>query len=137
MDAVAAPRAQPGPVPATAGAGPLPRRMRRVFALDDFEPLARRHLPRPIFGYVSGGAETNASLDDNRAAFDEYGFVPRVLRDVSRRSPPTALFGHTYAAPFGIAPMGMSALAAYRGDLVLARRRGRGRHPDDHAAARR
>jgi L-lactate dehydrogenase (cytochrome) len=40
---------------------------------------------------------------------------------VSRRSQATSLFGRTYAAPFGLAPMGMSALAAYRGDLVLAR----------------
>ena len=44
-----------------------------------------------------------------------------VLVDVSRRSQHTSLFGHTYASPFGIAPMGISALSAYRGDLVQAR----------------
>ena len=96
------------------------RRMRRVLSLDDLEPMARRHLPRPIFGYVAGGTESNASLADNRAAFAQYGFVGRGLRDVSKRSQATRLFGRTYAAPFGIAPMGMSALVAYRGDLVLA-----------------
>src|SRR3712207_6205476 len=71
----------------------LPRRLRKILALDDFETAARRHLPRPIFGYVSGAAETNASLDDNRGAFAEFGFVPRVLTDVSRRSQATTLFG--------------------------------------------
>jgi L-lactate dehydrogenase (cytochrome) len=99
----------------------LPRRLRKILSLDDFEGAARCHLPRPIFGYVSGGAETNASFRDNRAAFDELKFVPRVLLDVSGRSQTTTLFGETYSAPFGIAPMGMSALSAYRGDLVLAR----------------
>jgi len=98
----------------------LPRRLRKILALDDFEKAARAHLPRPIFGYVSGAAETNASLRDNRSAFDEIGFVPRVLVDVSRRSQKTELFGKVYSAPFGIAPMGISALSAYRGDLVLA-----------------
>ncbi len=98
----------------------LPRRLRDVLALDDFETLARRHLPRPIFGYVSGAAETNASLRDNRTAFDRYGFVPRVLIDVSKRRQSTELLGRAYAAPFGIAPMGISALSAFRGDLVLA-----------------
>ena len=98
----------------------LPRRLRRILCLDDFEAAARRHLPRPIFGYVAGATETNASLRDNRAAFDAIGFVPRVLVDVSRRSQATSLFGKTHAAPFGIAPMGMSALSAYRGDLALA-----------------
>jgi L-lactate dehydrogenase (cytochrome) len=99
----------------------LSRRLRRILSLEDLEPAARAFLPRPIFEFVSGGAETNASRTDNRAAFAELGFVPRVLTDVSRRSQAATLFGRTYAAPFGLAPMGMSALAAYRGDLVLAR----------------
>jgi L-lactate dehydrogenase (cytochrome) len=106
-----------------------PRRLRRILALDDFEAAARRHLPRPIFGYVSGGVETNASVRDNRSAFEEYGFVPRVLVNVSGRSQSTELLGHTYAAPSGIAPMGISALSAYRGDLVLARAAGRANIP--------
>ena len=97
-----------------------PGKLRRYLSLADFEKAARRHLPRPIFGYVSGGAEDCASLHDNRAAFSEIGFVTRVLRNVSARSQQVELFGRTYASPFGIAPMGISALSAYRGDLVLA-----------------
>jgi L-lactate dehydrogenase (cytochrome) len=96
------------------------KRLRNVLSLDDFEVAARKHLPRPIFGYVAGAVETNWSLDDNRAAFAEYGFLPRMLVDVSGRSQETTIFGHAYAAPFGIAPIGISALYAYRGDLVLA-----------------
>ncbi|MBV8589796.1 MAG: alpha-hydroxy-acid oxidizing protein [Acetobacteraceae bacterium] len=99
----------------------LPRRLRRILALDDFEAAARRHLPRPIFGYVSGAAETNASLRDNQSAFEEFGFIPRVLVDVSKRTQRVELLNRIYSAPFGIAPMGISALSAYRGDLVLAR----------------
>lgn len=95
-------------------------RLRRVLSLDDFESHARRHLPRPVFGYVAGAVETDWTLTDNRVAFAEFGFLPRMLVDVSRRSPQTTLFGHRYAAPFGIAPLGISALYAYRGDLVLA-----------------
>jgi len=97
------------------------RRIQRMLCLDDFEAAARKHLPRPVFGYVSGAAETNASLSDNRRAFRELGFIPRVLIDISKGSQQTSLFDRTYAAPFGIAPLGISALYAYRGDLVLAR----------------
>jgi L-lactate dehydrogenase (cytochrome) len=99
----------------------MTRRFKRILCLDDFEAAARKHLPRPVFGYVAGAAETNASLSDNRRAFGEFGFVPRVLIDISKGSQQTSLFGRTYAAPFGIAPMGITALYAYRGDLVLAR----------------
>jgi len=99
----------------------LPRRLRMILALDDFEVPARRYLPRPMYGYVSGGAETNASLRANREAFDDFALLPRVLVDVSARSTKTTLFGRAYDAPFGIAPMGGSSMAAYQGDIVLAR----------------
>ncbi|MFE0017867.1 alpha-hydroxy-acid oxidizing protein [Mesorhizobium sp. NPDC059054] len=99
----------------------MDRRLRKVLSLDDFEPLARRHLPGPLFGYIAGAAETNASLRLNAGSFQDYVFKPRVLRDVSARTAATDLFGETYAAPFGIAPMGISALMAYRGDIVLAK----------------
>lgn len=99
---------------------PVPRSMRRVFCLDDLEAEARRFLPPAIFSYVVSPAETGATLDDNRQVFDEIRFVPRVLRNVAERSISTTLMGQEYAAPFGIAPMGVSALTAYRGDVVLA-----------------
>jgi L-lactate dehydrogenase (cytochrome) len=98
-----------------------PRRLRRILSLDDFEIAARRHLPRPIFGFIAGAAETNATWRDNREAFQDYGFRPRGLVDTSKRSQATELFGQLYAAPFGIPPMGIAAIAAYRADLVLAR----------------
>ena len=97
------------------------RSLRRILSLDDFERAAASYLPRPVFAYVSGAVEDCISYRDNRAAFEELGFVPRVLVDVSKRTTKAALFGRQWAAPFGVAPMGISALSAYRGDLVLAR----------------
>jgi L-lactate dehydrogenase (cytochrome) len=99
----------------------VPRGLRRYLSLDDFEATARRRLPKFLYGYVAGAAETDTALADNRRAFSEYGFVPRVLNDVSGRDQTTQLFGKTYAAPFGIPPMGSAALVAYRGDVVLTR----------------
>ena len=96
------------------------RRLKSVLCLDDFEALARRHLPRPLFAYIAGAVETNASLRLNAQSFQHYGFLPNVMVDVSSRSQAVTLFGNTYAAPIGIAPMGLSALYAYRGDIVLA-----------------
>lgn len=96
-------------------------KLNRFLALDDFETAARRHLPAPVFGYISGSSEQGRSLRANEAVLESYGFITRVLRDVSQRSQKTELLGQTYESPFGIAPMGLSALSAYRGDLVLAR----------------
>jgi L-lactate dehydrogenase (cytochrome) len=99
----------------------VPRALRRYLSLGDFEATARRRLPKMLYGYISGAAETDTALADNRRAFAEYGFVPRVLNDVSGRDQTTTLFGKTYASPFGIPPMGSAALCAYRGDIVLTR----------------
>ena len=95
--------------------------LRRILSLADFEHAARRHLPRPILGYAAGGAEDNIALRAAADAYRQWAFVPRVLVDVSQRSQQVELFGQTYASPFGIAPMGISALIAYEGDLALAR----------------
>ena len=73
-----------------------------------------------MFAYVCGGVERNHSLRANAKAFEGYEFVTRVLVDTSRRSTETTLFGRTWSAPIGIAPMGICALSAFRGDLVLA-----------------
>lgn len=96
------------------------RHLKGVLSLDDFEILAKRHLPKPLFGYIAGASERNSSLKMNEDAFKAISFQPRILRNVSARKTVTNLFGEEWSAPFGIAPMGISALMAYRGDLALA-----------------
>src|SRR5262249_55879123 len=79
----------------------VPRRWGRSWPLGDLEKPPGRRFRRMLYGFIAGAVETDAALRDNRRAFDEYGFVPRVLNDVSSRSQMTTLFGMTYAAPFG------------------------------------
>lgn len=50
----------------TKSASGVSRPLRRMLALDDSEKAAERYLPRPIFGYVSGGCETGSSFQVNR-----------------------------------------------------------------------
>lgn len=98
-----------------------PSRMRRVFTLNDLEAVAQRYLPAPVFGYIAGTAETGSSLAANRQDLASIQFVPRGLRSQAVRDQKVSLFGYQYKHPFGIAPMGMSALAAYDGDMALAK----------------
>lgn len=95
--------------------------MRRMLSVRDFELAAARHLPNPLYAYVSGGVEDNRSLHENLNSFADYEFSPRVLRDVSQRTMATTLLGTRHEAPFGIGPMGIAALVAYDADRVLAR----------------
>jgi len=105
--------------PAAARA-PLPS-SKRFLSLADFEAAARRRLPRPLFEFVAGAAEENASLAANRAAFARYALIPRVLRDVTNRSSRVTVLDRQYDLPVGIAPMGICAMTGYRGDIAMAR----------------
>jgi L-lactate dehydrogenase (cytochrome) len=98
----------------------LPTHLQQYLALNDFIEKAQKVLPRPIYGYITGGVEDNVTLRDNRKVFEEIGFVPKPLVDTTLRSLKTTLFGKTYDAPFGFAPMGGTSTAHYRGDTVLA-----------------
>lgn len=95
--------------------------LRHILSLQDFEAAARRILPKPVYAYVSGAVEDGLSERANRDVFERYGFQPNVLVNVSHRDTKVTLFGEEYSAPVGIAPMGISALSSYRGDIVLAR----------------
>ena len=81
--------------------------------LQDFERAVRHQLPRAVYGYVANGSEDGATLQRNREAFRNWRFLTRILTDVADRDAQVSLFGRSYAAPFGIAPMGGSAVVAY------------------------
>ncbi len=94
--------------------------LRRQLCLEDFERPAQARLPRALFEYIRGGAETGATLRANRRQFDAWSFVPSALRDTSSRHTRASLFDTEWAAPFGVAPMGGCGLAAFRADLAMA-----------------
>ena len=83
---------------ATAPARPLPRALARMLSLDDFEQPRAGACRAPSSAAIAGAAEDNQSLRANRDAFARYGFVPRVLVNVSARSQQFDLFGRRYDA---------------------------------------
>lgn len=97
------------------------RTLSKIHNLHDVERLARRKLPRPVFGYIDHVAEDGRTQRANLTAFDKYTFLPKAFVNVSQVELETELYGKRYSVPFGIAPMGISALSAYQGDLALAR----------------
>ena len=94
--------------------------MSRAVDIADLRRLARRRLPKILFDYIDGGAGDDAGVRRNRAALDAYRIRPRYLVDVSERSLATHLWDRSYAAPFGIAPVGLVGLFRNRGELLLA-----------------
>ena len=85
------------------------------------EERARRAMSRQAFAYVAAGAGTGATVEANRAAFDRWRIVPRMLRDVSERDTSVELFGRRIPAPLMLAPVGVLELAHREADRAVAR----------------
>lgn len=93
----------------------------RAVSVDDVRDAARHRLPRAVFDFFDGGAETETSLRRNRSQFDAVAFRHRVLSDVSVRDQSVVLFGRRHASPFGIGPTGLAGLAWPGAEALLAR----------------
>jgi lactate 2-monooxygenase len=85
------------------------------------EERAREAMSPEAFAYVAGGAGTGATMRANRAAFDRWRIVPRMLRDVSVRDTTVELFGRTLPAPFLVAPIGVLEMAHREAERAVAR----------------
>jgi (S)-mandelate dehydrogenase len=88
--------------------------------IEDLHRLAQRRLPKIAFDFIEGGCEDETCLQRNEQSFARYRLVPRYLLDMTGRDQSAALFGRTYASPFGIAPTGIVGLFRPGGDLMLA-----------------
>ena len=87
----------------------------------DLERLARARLPHGVYQFIAGGTEDDNTRDRNRTVFDQWRLAPKMFVDVSGRTLESTLFGHRYAMPLGIAPMGLTTICWQQADLALAR----------------
>ncbi|MBJ7290936.1 alpha-hydroxy-acid oxidizing protein [Williamsia sp.] len=87
----------------------------------ELERRAQRAMGPRAWAYIAGGAGEGATMRSNRAAFDRWAIVPRVLRDVSRRDLSIDLFGTTMPAPILFSPVGAGELAHDDSDLHIGR----------------
>ncbi len=97
------------------------RRLSRVANIDDLRTLAKRRLPGGIFDYIDGGAEDEQTLRANSDSFQNWTFVPRVLRDVSSIDTSTTFLGQSLPLPLMLSPTGFSRIADSQGELSVAR----------------
>jgi L-lactate dehydrogenase (cytochrome) len=104
---------------------PVERRLASAASIPDLRAMARRHVPRAVFDYVDGAAETEISLRRSRAAFARVELIPSVLRDVSAVDTTTTILGRPSALPFVFAPTGFTRLMHADGEPAVARVAGR------------
>lgn len=96
-------------------------RWSRIRTVSDFEQLARRRTPRPVFDYVAGAAEQERSARRAVEAFERVTFHPRVLRGVSTVETSTTVLGRDVAFPAVLGPTGFTRMMRAEGEPAVAR----------------
>lgn len=89
--------------------------------IDDLKKRAKRRIPKFAFEYLDGGCNEDINLYKNTREIREVELVPNYLTKLQGSSMQTNLFGNTYDAPFGIAPIGLQGLIWPNAPEILAK----------------
>jgi 4-hydroxymandelate oxidase len=89
--------------------------------LHEYEVAARSLLSPMVWEYVGGGSGDQVTLRGNRAAFDRWRLLPRVLRGLRETSTATTVLGQDISLPVLIAPSGRHRLCHDAGERATAR----------------
>ncbi|MFH8559861.1 alpha-hydroxy-acid oxidizing protein [Streptomyces sp. NPDC017988] len=92
-------------------------------AFAELEERARHAMPATVWSYVAGGAGDEHTQNANRAAFEHWGLIPRMLVGADRRDLSVDLFGLKLPSPLFMAPVGVLGICTRdgHGDLATAR----------------
>ncbi len=93
----------------------------RYPSIEDLWNLARRRIPRFAFEYLDGGCNEDVNLKRNSGDLREIALMPQYLTSHRGSDMRTDLFGRSYDAPFGIAPIGLQGLMWPKAPEILAR----------------
>jgi glycolate oxidase len=93
----------------------------KFVTLPEIRRYAKKILPRDVWNFGDGGAETETTLRRNRRAIDRLAIRQDILVDVREIDLSTSLLGLRLSWPVAVAPMGGLILFHPEGDVEMAR----------------
>lgn len=81
-----------------------------VVNIDDLRKMAKRRLPRVVFDYLDGGADSEITLRENCRIFDDVIFRPRWAVAVPKTDIRTRVLSFDLSFPAILAPVGYSRM---------------------------
>lgn len=89
-------------------------------SISDLRQKAKKRIPNVSWEYLEPGTGMDLTMARNRKALDQVLLRPRFIRGKINVDLQTELFGRTYAAPFGVAPIGLCGLVWPDAEGILA-----------------
>ncbi len=95
-------------------------RLSQCHNFHDFRLLAKKRLPGPIFNYIDGAADDEATYRRNPAAFNDCDLVPNVLTGVKDIDLSVEIMGQKLDLPFYCSPTALQRLFHHDGENAVA-----------------
>jgi isopentenyl diphosphate isomerase/L-lactate dehydrogenase-like FMN-dependent dehydrogenase len=92
-----------------------------MLTVEDYRDEARRRLPKLVFDYIDGGAESELTVQANRQAFESVMLRPRGGMDPSGIEIGVSILGAELSMPVILAPCGSAGVVRSGGDVAGAR----------------
>lgn len=87
----------------------------------DLKRHAKKRIPKFAFDYLEGGCMEEIGIQRNRREIESVQLRSELLKPFDSSDLTTNIFGHTYSAPFGIAPVGLQGLMWPNSPEILAK----------------
>ena len=84
--------------------------LRKAASIADLKRIAKSRLPGFAFEYLVGGCNNDVAVKNNRKQLDQIYLSPNYLQQCESVDLSVEVFDRKYAAPFGVAPIGLSGI---------------------------
>lgn len=91
------------------------------FNTAQFRRLAKQRLPGPIFHYIDGAADDEATYRRNTVAYEDCDLVPNVLAGVEKVDMSTTVMGKKLDMPLFLSPTALQRLFHHDGERAVGR----------------
>jgi len=95
--------------------------LRKAASIADLRRIAKLRLPGFAYEYLTGGCNDDIAVKNNRARLNQIYLNPNYLKTCESIDLQATVFGKTYAAPFGVAPIGLSGVVWPKASEIQAR----------------
>lgn len=96
------------------------RKLDQCHNIADFRELAKAKLPFPVFHYIDGAADDEATKNRNTAAFADVDLVPDVLAGADTIDTSVTVLGKKTPSPLMLSPTALQRLFHWQGERAVA-----------------
>ena len=92
-----------------------------ITEIEDLRRIYRRRVPKMFYDYCESGSWSEQTFRENSSDFDKLYFRQRVAMDMAGRSTATQMIGQDVSMPVALAPVGLTGMQHFDGEIKAAR----------------